>query len=150
MQKLTKNVDALGFDKWQIADVRRAYQSNKSIYTKMNKVAEKIEALSKTYDELKAQTEAWEGPVKIITQKVLGMDLTSQEVLAFHKEPKLFVEMFPEHPMLEEINARIAECTAVEAEESVESTEPVDVVTVRLDGIITAAETAETSSDIPF
>lgn len=109
MQKVTKNVDALGFDKWQIADVRRAYQSNKSIYTKMNKIAEKIEALGKDYNDLKAQTEAWEGPVKIITQKVLGMDLTSQEVLAYHKEPKLFVERYSEHPMVAEILERLAE-----------------------------------------
>lgn len=114
MQKVTKNVDALGFDKWQIADVRRAYQSNKSIYTKMNRIAEKIEALSRDYDELKAQTEAWEGPVKIITQKVLGMDLTSQEVLAYHKEPKLFVERYSEHPMVAEILDRLAEPTSEE------------------------------------
>lgn len=121
MQKITKNVDALGFDKWQIADVRRAYASNKAIYTKMNKLAEKITALVAEYDAKKAELEAWEGPVKLITQKVLGMDLTSQEVLAYHKEPHLFAEKYPDHPASEVIRTMTPEETA----ESVEA-EPVD------------------------
>ena len=55
MQKITKNVDALGFDKWQIADVKRAYASNKTTYTKMNRLAEKIKALGEQYEQLKRE-----------------------------------------------------------------------------------------------
>ena len=129
MQKVTKNVDALGFDKWQIADVRRAYASNKPTYTKLNKIAEKIAALGKDYEELLAQLEAWEGPVKIITQKVLGMDLTSQEVLAFHANPALFAEKYPEHPLSAELKTPVDETpeethevTPVEAQPAAEET----------------------------
>ena len=99
MQKVTKNVDALGFDKWQIAAIRRAFASNKGTYGKMTRIAEKITKLGEEYNALKAELEAWEGPVKIITQKVLNMELVSQDVLAYHNNPKLFVEKYPEHPV---------------------------------------------------
>ena len=122
MQKITKNVDALGFDKWQIADVKRAYASNKTTYTKMNRLAEKIKALGEQYEQLKAELAAWEGPVAVISNKVLGMELTSQEVLAFHKEPKLFAERFPEHPKSAEILSSLAEAPETPAEETGEGT----------------------------
>lgn len=105
MQKVTKNVDALGFDKWQIADVRRAYASNKATYTKLKRVSDKITALGAEYDSLMSQLEAWEGPVKIITQKVLGVDLTSQEVLAYHANPNQFALDYPDHPKSAELLA---------------------------------------------
>lgn len=105
MQKVTKNVDALGFDKWQIADVRRAYASNKATYTKLKRVSDKITALGAEYDGLMSQLEAWEGPVKIITQKVLGIDLTSQEVLAYHANPNQFALDYPDHPKSAELLA---------------------------------------------
>lgn len=123
MQKVTKNVDALGFDKWQIADVRRAFASNKPTYTKLNKVAEKMEALGKEYQFLMSQLEAWEGPVKIITQKVLGIDLTSQEVLAYHADPKLFAKNYPEHPLSASLLADEAPAEETPAEETPEATE---------------------------
>ena len=109
MQKSTKKVDALGFDKWQIADIRRANSSNRTVYNKLNKLAEKIHKLGAEYKELEQQLAAWEGPVKIITQKVLGLELNSQEVLAFHVNPYLFMERFPEHPACATIPEWIAE-----------------------------------------
>lgn len=109
MQKVTRKVDALGFDKWQIADIRRANSSNKSTYTKLNKLAEKIQKLGADYKALEQELAAWEGPVKLITQKVLGLELNSQEVLAYHANPALFMERFPEHPLCETIPAWIAE-----------------------------------------
>lgn len=121
MQKVTKNVDALGFDKWQIADVRRAYQSNKTTYTKMNRLAEKINALAAEYNAQKAELEAWEGPVKIISQKVLGMELTSQEVLAYHKDPALFAQRYPDHPVSAAICAMYADGTVAQQEEDPEA-----------------------------
>lgn len=114
MQKVTKNVDALGFDKWQIADVRRAYASNKATYTKLKRVSDKITALGAEYDSLMSQLEAWEGPVKIITQKVLGVDLTSQEVLAYHANPNQFALDYPDHPKSAELLAASGSGTPAE------------------------------------
>lgn len=143
MQKVTKNVDALGFDKWQIADVRRAYASNKTTYTKMNRLAEKINKLAEEYNLQKAQLEAWEGPVKIITQKVLGMELTSQEVLAYHKEPKLFADRFPEHPATPAILEAIASGEIVPSESSMESAEePMETTETPADGMAQAEDPA--------
>ena len=99
MQKITKSVDALGFDKWQIADIRRAYQSNKPTYVKIAKLKEKIAGLGELYNQYKAELEAWEGPVKLITQKVLGMEISSEEVMAFHACPEAFYAKYPEHPL---------------------------------------------------
>lgn len=99
MQKITKSVDALGFDKWQIADIRRAYQSNKPTYVKIAKLKEKIAGLGLLFNQYKAELEAWEGPVKLITQKVLGMEITSEEVMAFHASPEAFYEKYPDHPL---------------------------------------------------
>ena len=123
MQKVTKNVDALGFDKWQIADVRRAFASNKPTYTKLNKIAEKMNALGEEYKSLMNQLEAWEGPVKIITQKVLGIDLTSQEVLAYHADPKLFAKNYPEHPLSASLLAEETPAEETPVEETPETAE---------------------------
>lgn len=129
MQKVTKNVDALGFDKWQIADVRRAYQSNKSTYTKMARVEDKIKKLADEYNGLKAELEAWEGPVKVISNKVLGMELTSQEVLAYHVNPQEFYNRYPEHPLSVEAAQQAPEIPQEEetqpAETPVEEATPV-------------------------
>lgn len=140
MQKVTKNVDALGFDKWQIADVRRAYASNKTIYTKMSRLAEKINNLAEAYNLQKAQLEAWEGPVKIITQKVLGMELTSQEVLAYHKEPKLFADRFPEHPATPAILEAIASGEITPSEPSEEPEGETAIQEEPTDGTVVSAE----------
>ena len=95
----TKKVDALGFDKWQIADIKRAYRSNSMTYNKMKRLKERINGLIAEFDAEKAKTEAWEGPVKLITNNVLGMELTSLEVLRFHEHPEEFYAAYPEHPL---------------------------------------------------
>lgn len=95
----TKKVDALGFDKWQIADVKRAYKSNSISYGKMKRLKEKIDGLITEFNAEKEKTETWEAPVKTITNKVLGMDLTSIEVLRYHEHPEEFFAAYPEHPL---------------------------------------------------
>ena len=95
----TKKVDALGFDKWQIADIKRAYRSNSMSYTKMERLKAKIDGLIALFNEEKAKTEAWEGPVKVITNNILGMELTSLEVLRYHEHPEEFYAKYPEHPL---------------------------------------------------
>lgn len=95
----TKKVDALGFDKWQIADIKRAYRSNSMTYNRMKRLKERINVLIAEFDAEKAKTEAWEAPVKLITNNVLGMELTSLEVLRFHEHPEEFYAAYPEHPL---------------------------------------------------
>lgn len=95
----TKKVDALGFDKWQIADIKRAYRSNSMTYNRMKRLKERINVLIAEFDAEKTKTEAWEAPVKLITNNVLGMELTSLEVLRFHEHPEEFYAAYPEHPL---------------------------------------------------
>lgn len=95
----TKKVDALGFDKWQIADIKRAYRSNAMSYNKMKRLKDKIDALIDEYNSIEAQTFAWEGPVKVISNNVLGIELTSLEILRFHEHPEEFYAAHPEHPL---------------------------------------------------
>ena len=124
----TKKVDALGFDKWQIADIKRAYRSNSKSYTKMNSLKEKINALVNQYNEEEEKTQAWEGPVKVITNSVLGMELTSLEVLRYHEHPEEFYAKYPEHPLsiaaASNTGAPAAEAPAEEASEPAEPAEP--------------------------
>ena len=90
-----KKVDALGFDRFQIASVRRAFQSNALTYKKMDGIAAKIKELGAQYDALEAQTQAWEAPAKQISKEVLGIELNSRQILAAHENPEAF---FAEHP----------------------------------------------------
>lgn len=112
MAEMTKKVDALGFDKFQIANVKRAYAANKVTYRKMDTIADKIHKLHEQYEALRAETESFEGAVKKITQRVLGMDLTSREVLAYHENPSLFAQNHPDHPL----SASIREMSGVTVE----------------------------------
>lgn len=124
----TKKVDALGFDKWQIADIKRAFKSNSMSYARMSRLKAKIDALILEFDAEKAKTEAWEAPVKVITNKVLDMDLTSLEVLRYHEHPEEFFEKYPEH-QLSIANADATDTTAPEAvEEDPMPEEPAETV----------------------
>ena len=93
----SKKVDALGFDRFQIASVRRAFQSNALTYKKMDGIAAKIKELGAQYDALEAQTQAWEAPAKQISKEVLGIELNSRQILAAHENPEAF---FAEHSEL--------------------------------------------------
>lgn len=130
----TKKVDALGFDKWKIADIKRAYRSNSMSYTKMERLKAKIDGLIALFNEEKAKTEAWEAPVKVITNNILGMELTSLEVLRYHEHPEEFYAKYPEHPLSIAANsgAPVGDATPAEtpetpetpAEEAEQPTEP--------------------------
>lgn len=95
-----KKVDALGFDRFQIASVRRAFQSNALTYKKMDGIAAKIKELGAKYDALEAETQAWEAPAKQISKEVLGIELNSRQILAAHENPEAF---FAEHPELKPV-----------------------------------------------
>lgn len=93
---MQKKVDALGFDRFQIAQARRAYQSNSLLYKKMDNIAKKILELNDQFEAIKSQTAAWEAPVKEMTLSVLGVELTSRELLEAHNNPQQFAEAHPE------------------------------------------------------
>lgn len=93
---MQKKVDALGFDRFQIAQARRAYQSNSLLYKKMDNIAKKILELNDQFETIKSQTAAWEAPVKEMTLNVLGIELTSRELIEAHNNPQQFAEVHPE------------------------------------------------------
>lgn len=91
MVNTTKKVDALGFDRNQIAAIRRAYLSNKTIYKKMDAISEKIKTLVAQYDALEEQSKAWDAPARKISLEVLGKEMTSREILAAHENPEAYL-----------------------------------------------------------
>lgn len=145
----TKKVDALGFDKWQIADIKRAYRSNSMSYTKMGRLKTKIDALIEEFEAERAKTEAWEGPVKVITNNVLGMELTSLEVLRYHEHPEEFYAKYPEHPLSIAVAsagtaAPANDATPAESAEPANDADPVEVNTPSEDaGLVFQGEGGE-------
>lgn len=92
----TKSVDALGFDRFQIAAIRRAYDSNKRLYKQMDTLTERIKALAAQYANLEEQAKTWEAPARTISMQVLGVELSPREILAAHADPQAFFEQHPE------------------------------------------------------
>lgn len=78
----------LNLNRNQIAAIKRGFQNNKSLYVKIGRVRAKVEALGKEYKELMEQTEAWETPVKAMTQAACGVSLNSEQVLHLLKHPE--------------------------------------------------------------
>lgn len=79
--------DQLNLNRNQIAAIKRGFQNNKSLYVKIGRVRAKVEALGKEYQELVAQTEAWEAPVKAMTKAACGVELNSEQVLHLLNHP---------------------------------------------------------------
>lgn len=109
----TKQVDALGFDRMEIANVRRCYAANKTNYAKLNKLYEKVAAISKDVETLKAQINAWDGPVLQMSKEKLGVELSSEEILLAHTDFEKFCEVHPE------FKKEAPEATAEETQEPV-------------------------------
>ena len=112
-----RTVDALGFDRFQIAAIRRAYDNNKILYKKMDSIAAKIQALGVDYDSLEEQAKTWEAPARTISFQVLGVELSPREILAAHADPDAF---FAAHPELHSPQAVPEEESAPAEEEVVE------------------------------
>lgn len=121
-KQATQQVDALGFNRFQIANVKRAFMANKAIYTKMEKLEEKIKALGDEYEALEAQTAAWEAPAKEVSKQVLGIELSSKEILAFHASPEAFYQAYPQHEL--SVSAAQVAAAPVESEPVNEGTLP--------------------------
>lgn len=91
-----KQVDVLGFDRMEIANVRRSYGANKVNYSKLNKLYEKAGALKTQIDTLLEQIKVWDAPARNLAKDKLGVELSSEEILLAHTEPEKFFELHPE------------------------------------------------------
>lgn len=122
-----KQVDALGFDRMEIANVRRAYGANKVNYTKLNKLYEKAKALKEQIDAVNEAIKVWDAPARKLALEKVGVELSSEEILIAHTEPEKFFQLHPElrrevvvEKVQEDIEAEVASIQAEEAEEGPE------------------------------
>lgn len=91
-----KQVDVLGFDRMEIANVRRSYGANKVNYSKLNKLYEKATTLKGQIDSLLEQIKVWDAPARALALEKVGVELSSEEILLAHTEPEKFFEVHPE------------------------------------------------------
>ena len=91
-----KQVDVLGFDRMEIANVRRAYGANKVNYSKLNKLYEKATELKTKIDALKEAIKVWDAPARALALEKVGVELSSEEILLAHTNPEKFFQLHPE------------------------------------------------------
>ena len=110
-----KQVDVLGFDRMEIANVRRAYGANKVNYSKLNKLYEKAAALKAQIDLLNDQIKIWDAPVRALALEKVGAELSSEEILLAHTDAEKFFEVHPElrHEVVTEETEEVSETTEV-------------------------------------
>lgn len=94
-----KQLDCLGFDRMQLAAIKRNYQNNKPLYVKMNKLAKKINASIEEHHQLQADAAASDLYTRNLAKRVTGYDLTSDAVLEFHANPEAWEKFKAEHPL---------------------------------------------------
>ena len=94
-----KQLDCLGFDRMQLAAIKRNYQNNKPLYDKMNKLAKKINAAIEEHHQLQADAAASDLYTRNLAKRVTGYDLTSDAVLEFHANPEAWEKFKAEHPL---------------------------------------------------
>lgn len=91
-----KKVDALGFDRFEIANIRRCAGANKTNYKKIDAIKAKIMEYGKLLDAAEALAETWDAPAKQMSKDKLGIELTAREVIYFHENPEKLYEEYPE------------------------------------------------------
>lgn len=94
-----KQLDCLGFDRMQLAAIKRNYQNNKPLYVKMNKLAKKINAAIEEHHQLQADAAASDLYTRNLAKRITGYDLTSDAVLEFHANPEAWEKFKAEHPL---------------------------------------------------
>ena len=125
-----KQLDCLGFDRMQLAAVKRNYQNNKPLYVRMEKLAEKINAAILEHRQLQADATASDLYTRNLAKRITGYELTSDKVLEFHADPakwEAFKQQFqttnapevPEVPEVSEIPQPAEESEMSEAPEVV-------------------------------
>jgi len=116
-----KQVDALGFDRMEIANVRRCYMANKVNYKNLNKLYEKAAVLKAQIDNLKAAIDTWDAPVHQLSESKLGVILSSEEIMIAHEDIEKFYEL---HPEMRPAEAAEETPVAEEAPAETEDTDP--------------------------
>lgn len=118
-----KQVDALGFDRMEIANVRRAYGANKVNYSKLNKLYEKAAELKTKIDGLLEAIRVWDAPARALAVEKVGVELSSEEILLAHEDINKFYEIHPEMKPAEETGTAEAEQAPVAEPEAQEGPE---------------------------
>jgi len=120
-----KQLDCLGFDRMQLAAVKRNYQNNKPLYVRMQKLAEKINAAILEHRQLQADAVASDLYTRNMAKRITGYELTSDKVLEFHADPakwEAYKQQFPATsvPEAQETPQPVEESEASEAPEASE------------------------------
>ena len=111
-----KQVDVLGFDRMEIANVRRAYGANKVNYSKLNKLYEKATELKTKIDALKEAIKVWDAPARALAMEKIGVELSSEEILLAHTDPEKFFQIHPE--LKRESEETVAQTEEVQEEDA--------------------------------
>lgn len=91
-----KQVDALGFDRMEIANVRRCYMANKVNYKKLDKLYQEANQLKAKVDSLTKIIETWDAPARQLAKDKLGVELSSEDIMLAHDDIQKFYELHPE------------------------------------------------------
>lgn len=93
---MQKKVDALGFDKFELANIKRCAAANKGNYKNIDKIKAKIMEYGKLLDTAEALAETWDAPAKQMSKDKLGVELTAREIVYYHNNPQQLYADFPE------------------------------------------------------
>lgn len=102
---MQKKVDALGFDKFELANIKRCAAANKSNYKKIDAIKEKILKLGKDLEAAEALADTWDAPAKQMSKDKLGVELSAREIVYYHNNPEQLYADFPELAASEPENA---------------------------------------------
>lgn len=91
-----QKTNALGFTRFELANVKRAFAANKTIYRKMDTLKSKIEELAGQYEDLQKLSLTWEQPIYELSNQKLGVQLNSRQVLEYSDNVEKFHEDFPD------------------------------------------------------
>lgn len=104
----------MGFDRMQIAAIKRNYANLKPIFAKMDRLAVKVNAMIDEHRKLQANAVASDSYTRNMAKDVTGYDLTSDAVLKFHNDPEAWEKFKADHPLEGENVAAPAEETPAE------------------------------------
>lgn len=104
---MQKKVDALGFDRLELANVKRCAAANKGNYRKIDAIKEKILKLGRELEAAEALADTWDAPAKQMSKDKLGIELTAREIVYYHDNPQQLYVDFPELAANEPENAPV-------------------------------------------
>ena len=93
---MQKKTDALGFDRLELANVKRCAAANKTNYKKIDALREKILALGEQLKVVQALADTWDAPAKQMSQEKLGIALSAREIVYYHNNPQQLYQDYPE------------------------------------------------------